>query len=300
MLSIRLKGVRKKVESSPTRKHIALDGKTGRGSVDYANGKSAIHTLNAWCVESGIVIGQMDVEEKTNEITAAPELLKLLDIRGATVTMDAMGCQTEIASAVIKGGGNYLLAVKENQPSLYHDIETAFKFADTSLDAPLTDMPPPVIAGYTHEGKAHGRLETRTVEICRDLSWLSAPEKWSGLSFFVRIQRERIILSTGKLSQETVYYIGSNKHATAESAGQQIRRHWSIENELHWVLDMAFREDEARHRARNVAKNMTIVRQFSLNVIKGDKTRTLGVANSRKMAGWDKNYLINLLTKSMG
>lgn len=301
LLSIRLKAVHKKVRSvSRSEKHIALDGKTGRGSVDHANGKSAIHTLNAWCVESGLVIGQMDVDSKTNEITAAPELLKLLDIRGATVTMDAMGCQTEIASAVIKGGGNYLLAVKENQPSLYHDIETAFNFADTSQNAPVVGLAAPEIERYAHEGKAHGRFETRTVEICRDLSWLSAPEKWPGLNFFVRIQRERTILSSGKLSKETVYYIGSNQHATAESAGRQIRRHWSIENELHWVLDMAFREDEARHRARNAAKNMTTIRQFALNVIKGDKNRTLGVANSRKMAGWDKNYLINLLTKSMG
>jgi len=279
-------------------RQIVVDGKTNRRSADKVNGKSAIHTLNAWAVDAGIVVGQMNVDCKTNEITATPELLRLLDIRDATLTMDALGCQSEIARAVIDGGGDYLLAVKKNQPSLYHDIETAFNFADSSREHPLVDLPAPFIGRNIDVDKGHGRVEVRSVELCRDLSWISEPERWLDMSFFVRVQRERTSTSTGKTTTETAYYIGSNKDATAESAGLQIRRHWSIENEMHWVLDMAFREDEARHRARNTGKNMTTIRQFALNVIKGDKNRKVGVANSRKMAGWDHNYLLELLVKS--
>jgi predicted transposase YbfD/YdcC len=292
LLSIRIKS------SVQIERQLAVDGKTNRRSVDRTNGKSAIHTLNAWAVDSGVVIGQMNVDSKTNEISATPELLRLLDIKGCTISMDAMGCQAEIASQVADGGANYLLAVKENQPRLYHDIETAYNFADSSVARPLAALPSPIIESITDVNKDHGRVEERTVELCRDLSWLQEPEKWAKVAFFVRVKRRRTTLSSGKISSETAYYIGSNNNATAESIGLQIRRHWSIENELHWVLDMAFREDEARHRSRNVGKNMTIIRQFALNVIKGDKNRKLGVANSRKRAGWDHQYLLDLLVKS--
>jgi predicted transposase YbfD/YdcC len=292
LLSIRIKS------SAKGERQLAVDGKTNRRSIDRANRKSAIHTLNAWAVESGVVVGQMDVDSKTNEITATPELLRLLDIRGCTISMDAMGCQTEIAAKIVDGGGNYLLAVKENQPGLYHDIEAAYKFVDSSRERPLVELSAPVIERSTEVNKDHGRVEERTVELCRDLSWLREPARWAKVDFFVRVERKRTTLSTGKVSTEIAYYIGSNKNATAESIGLQIRRHWLIENGLHWVLDMAFREDEARHRARNAGKNMTIIRQFALNVIKSDRTRKLGVANSRKRAGWDNQYLLNLLAKS--
>jgi predicted transposase YbfD/YdcC len=276
-----------------------LDGKTNRRSVDKANGKSAIHTLNAWSVEAGIVVGQLNVDGKTNEITATPELLRLLDIRGATITMDALGCQSEIARSIIEGGADYILSVKQNQPSLQHDIETAFNFIESSKERPLVELPAPLIERHVEVEKSHGRIETRTVELCRDLSWIGEPERWLGLNF-VCVHRERTILSTSKTTTETVYFIGSNKTATAESAGVHIRRHWSIENEMHWVLDMAFREDEARHRAKNAAQNMTTIRHFALNLIKSDKTRKLGVANSRKIAAWSHDYLLKLLVLSGG
>jgi len=292
LLSMRIK------ELPKLERQIVVDGKTNRRSVDKANGKSAIHTLNAWAVDTGIVVGQMTVESKTNEITATPELLRLLDIRGTTITMDALGCQSEIAMTIVEGGAHYLLSVKQNQPGLYHDIETAFNFVDSSVERPLMDLPAPLVERSVEVDKGHGRVEVRSVELCRDLSWISEPERWLELDFMVRVQRERTNTSTGKITTETAYYIGSNEDATAESAGLQIRRHWSIENEMHWVLDMAFREDEARHRARNTGKNMTTIRQFALNVIKGDKNRKVGVANSRKLAGWDHNYLLNLLVKS--
>lgn len=294
LLSIRIK------EFSKQDRQIAFDGKTSRRSADKANGRSAIHTLNAWAVEAGIVVGQMNVDGKTNEITATPELLRLLDIRGATITMDAMGCQIEIARSIVDGGADYLLAVKQNQSGLCHDVETAFNFIDTSKERPLIDLQAPLIERHVTVEKGHGRIEVRAVELCRDLSWISEPERWLGLDFFVRVHRERTNLSTSKTTTETAYFIGSSKTVTAETAGTHIRRHWSIENEMHWVLDMAFREDEARHRAKNAGKNMTTIRQFSLNVIKGDKNRKVGVANSRKLAGWDPNYLLKLLVLSAG
>jgi predicted transposase YbfD/YdcC len=287
---------------------IVLDGKTSRRSFDPANGKKAIHTLNAWAVESGIAIGQMNVDSKTNEITAIPELLELLDIRNTTVTTDAIGCQSAVAEAIIAKGADYVLAVKENQPTLLHDIEQAFQIADSKGGKPIGNLQPAAIEHWANIEKGHGRIEERSIDLCRDLWWLSQPEKWLGINFYVRVTRNRTILATGKESTETAYYIGSNANATPETIGHQIRRHWAIENECHFVLDTAFREDEARHRAKNAAKNMTVVRKFALNVIKGDKTLRkdkrgyrpikLGVANKRKLAGWDKNYLINLLTES--
>lgn len=277
---------------------IALDGKTSRRSFDPTNGKSAIHTLNAWAVESGLVIGQRTVDSKTNEITAIPEFLKILDIRGATVTADALNCQTAIATAIKEGGGEYLLSVKENQPTLHHDVETTFKFVEQSREKPILDLPAPIVEEANTLEKGHGRLEERCIKLCRDLSWLSNPDKWSDLNYFASVTRRRENLSTGKVSTETAYYIGSDSSADASQILSRIRRHWAVENECHWVLDQAFREDEARHRAKNVGQNMAAIRKFALNIIKQDKNRKLGVANTRKIAGWDDNYLLKLLTQS--
>jgi predicted transposase YbfD/YdcC len=253
-------------------KHIAIDGKTSRRSFDTASGKRAVHTVSAWMSEAGLVIGQKETETKSNEITAIPELLSVLDLRGVTITIDAMGCQREIAETILTGGGDYLLAVKDNQPTLHRDLQTTF---DEAADS-----------------------RQRTVTLCRDLAWLTSAQHWSGLSFVAQVVRQRTVLSTGKTSTETAYYIGSDAGATASSTAQKIRQHWSIENSLHWVLDMAFREDEARHRAKNTAQNMTTLRHFALNIIKSDPDRKLGVANTRKRAGWDRDYLIKLLTNT--
>jgi predicted transposase YbfD/YdcC len=222
--------------------------------------------------------------------------LQVLDLRRATVTIDAMGCQIEIAKTILEGDGNYLLAVKDNQPTLHHDIQTTFAEAADERQRALDEQPRPVVEVFQEVDKGHGRVETRTVSLCRDLAWMMTAERWRGLDFVVQIVRERTVITTGKTSSETAYYIGSDADATAETAGSAIRRHWGIENQLHWVLDLAFREDEARHRAKNTAQNMTTLRHFALNIVKQDPARKLGVANSRKRAGWDRNYLIKLLT----
>jgi len=287
LLAVRLKA---------TSKHIAVDGKTSRRSFDNESGKGPVHTVSAWMSETGLVLGQRQTDAKSNEITAIPELLQLLDLREATVTIDAMGCQTEIAKTICGGGGHYLLAVKDNQPTLHEDLQVTFAEADDDRRRTVDEQPRPAVEVFEHLDKGHGRVETRTVSLSRDLAWLTTAERWEDLSFVVRIVRQRHVQATGKTSTETAYYIGSDEAATAAAAADKIRRHWGIENQLHWVLDLAFREDEARHRAPNTAANMTTLRHFALNLIKADKRRKLGVANARKRAGWDRSYLVSLLT----
>lgn len=277
-------------------KHIAVDGKTSRGSVDTAHDRLAIHTVSAWLSDEGLVLGQLKIADKSNEITAIPELLRSLDLRGATVTIDALGCQTDIAKTIVDGGGQYLLAVKENQPALYKDLVTTFAEAADERRRSVDEQPRPACERHTDTDKGHGRLEQRTVELCHDLAWVTTADRWPGLATLIKVTRERTIQATGKTSSETAYYISSNAQLGAPAAAFRIRRHWSVENELHWVLDMAFREDDARHRARHLAENFTTLRHFALNLIKRYPERRIGVAGTRKRAGWDHNFLLAVLT----
>ena len=279
LLALRLKSVDR---------HIAVDGKTSRRSFDTARGQTALHTVSAWLTEAGLVLAQQKTADKSNEITAIPELLRVLDLKGATITIDAMGCQTEIAKTIIEGGGNYLIAVKT--------------FAEASNDRKRScdELVRPEVEIFEDHDKGHGRMEKRSVSITRNLDWLTDGERWPGLKVLVQVRRERTLLATQKTSSETAYYIGSDGPVGAERAGQTIRRHWGVESELHWVLDMAFREDEARHRSHNTAQNMTTLRHFAINIIKGDNSRKVGVANSRKRAGFDRRYLLQLLLGANG
>ena len=277
-------------------RHIAVDGKTSRRSFDGAHDQPAVHTVSAWLSEAGLVLGQRKTGVKSNEIIAIPELLRVLDLRGATVTIDAMGCQTEIAATIVAGGGHYVLQAKDNQPTLRQDIATTFAEAADERRRTVDEVPRPTVERFEEVDKGHGRVEQRTLALCRDLSWLTTAERWPGLRFVAQMVRERTLLATHETSTETSYYLGSDPAATATTTAATIRRHWSIENQLHWVLDVAFREDDARHRARNTAQNLTTLRHFALNIIKQDGARKVGVANARRRAGWDRNYLIKLLT----
>ena len=283
-----------KVRLESMGRHIAVDGKTSRRSFDHVKNQPAIHTVSAWLSDEGLVLGQFKTREKSNEITAIPELLKMIDLRGATVTVDAMGCQTGIAEEIITGGGNYLLAVKQNQPTLHADIHEAFSDALREYRQPMD--PPLAVERWSDTNKDHGRIEERTLLLCRDLSWITRRDQWKELAFIARMENTRIDVRTGKVTTEHRYFIGSDSQSSSEKVGQLIRRHWGIENELHWVLDMAFREDEARHRAQHCAANLTTLRHFTLNLIKNSPNRKLGIPNSRKRAGWDRTYLIELLT----
>ncbi len=277
-------------------RHIAIDGKTSRRSYDTAHDRPAIHTVSAWLSNEGLVLGQIKTAEKSNEISAIPELLRVIDLRDATVTIDAMGCQTEIAKAIVGGGGDYLLAVKENQAALHEDLVATFAEAADARTRGVEELSQPTVEIFEETDKGHGRIEKRSLELCRDLGWVMTSDRWHGLAYLVKVTRERTVLSTNKTSTETAYYIGSSATLDAAGAALRIRRHWSVENELHWVLDMAFREDEARHRARHLAENLTTLRHFALNLLKSFPNRRLGIAASRKRAGWDHDYLLQVLT----
>lgn len=274
--------------------HIAIDGKTSRRSHDMGKGKPALHTVSAWLSGAGLVLGQVKTHEKSNEITAIPELLRTLNLKGATVTIDAMGCQTEIAEVIVEKEGHYVLSVKDNQPTLRQEIATTF--AETNSEGRrFDDSPALAVQTWTQVDKGHGRLEERTVAICHDLRHILTADRWQGLAFVAKVERTRTVLSTQKTSSETAYYIGSNGCASAEQVAGWIRSHWSIEVGLHWVLDLAFAEDTLRHRSKNTAQNMATLRHFALNIVKSCKTRKLGVANTRRQAGFSRAFMVDLL-----
>lgn len=268
---------------------IALDGKQLRRSHDKGAGHSAIHMLSAWASENQLVLGQLRVDEKSNEITAIPELLEALDIHDCIVTIDAMGCQTAIAQTIVDGGGDYLLQLKENQRLLYADTELLF----SDLPAVGIHVAAPYITREVN--KDHGRIEIRQAWVITEpktLWALRGTEKWPKLTAIIKIQSERILAD--KRESNIRYYLASFL-ITAQQAITMTRHHWHIENALHWVLDMAFREDECRIRKDHGAHNFAILRHIALNLLKQEKTSKLGVKNKRLKAGWDHDYLFRVL-----
>jgi predicted transposase YbfD/YdcC len=258
---------------------VSIDGKTVRGSRDKFHAKKAIHLVSAWANANQIVLGQVKVDDKSNEITAIPELLDQLDIEGDTVTIDSMGCQKEIAQKIIGCQADYVLAVKGNQPNLEAQIEQSFQ-----LEKPAETF-------ETIE-KGHGRIETRRCSLIRDLKWVEAKEEWTGLRTIVRMYRKREIGE--KSEEETTYYITSSD-AGAEKIAKIIRSHWGIEVSLHWSLDVTFGEDHSRKRTGNSDQNFALVRKIALNLLKADKTVKIGIKGKRLKAGWDTEYLLKIL-----
>ncbi len=266
---------------------IAIDGKTLRRSHDKSLGKSAIHMVSAWASENRLVLGQTKVAEKSNEITAIPELLALLDISGCIVTIDAMGCQKEIARLIIEDSGDYVLALKENQGQLYQEVKELFE--DESLVATEGDF---------HEtvNKGHGRLEHRRCWSLADqecLSYLNLRGEWTGLQSVAKVTGERRIGE--KVSIESRYYI-SSLSGDAKQLLWAVREHWGIENSLHWVLDIAFREDESRVRKGHGPENLATMRHMALNLLRQETTSKGGVKARRLRAGWDETYLLKVLS----
>lgn len=265
---------------------VAIDGKTARRSHDKYSGKSAIHLVNAWASGNRVVLGQVKTDTKSNEITAIPELLKILELKGCIVTIDAMGCQKDIATAIADKGADYVLAVKENQKSLYEDIEFFFtaeqknNFKDVKMDY------------YETIEKGHGRIETRRYWTTAEIDWLKEPGLWKNLNIIGMVESER---QTGeKISIEKRYFISSLKN-DAKIFGKAVRERWGVENGLHWVLDIAFREDESRKRAGYAAENFALLRLIALNLLRQERGTKLGVKGKRLKAGWDNNYLLKVL-----
>ena len=266
--------------------HIAIDGKTLRRSHNRRAGRAAIHMVSAFVRENGMVLGQVKTDEKSNEITAIPELLQSLNVKGCTVTIDAMGCQKAIAKQIVDQGGDYLLAVKGNQEKLYEDVMRVFAEAE-AVDFKDYDMD-----AYETSEKAHGRLETRRYWVMPSKTWLTEDKPWANLCTIGVTESERTL--NGKTTSEMRYFIGSLASDAKEFANA-VRGHWAIENNLHWVLDIAFREDESRVRIGNAAANFALLRHIAINALKKDKSVKIGVKGKRLKAGWDEEYLMKIL-----
>jgi predicted transposase YbfD/YdcC len=268
---------------------IAVDGKQLRGSHDQETGKEAIYMVSAWATQNQLVLGQAKVAEKSNEIKAIPELLRLLEITGCIVTIDALGTQTEIAETIIAGGGDYLLAVKENQGHLFEDIQYLFA-VDVAQGFESTQH------SYAKTvNKGHGRMETRecwAIENKEYLTLIRNYQQWKGLKSIVRIVSQRQIGEN--LEVKTRYFI-SSLPANAKVILKSKRSHWKIENQLHWVLDIAFREDHSRVRKDHAAENLAVLRHMALNLLKNEKTAKGGIHAKRLQAGWNHDYLLTLL-----
>lgn len=274
---------------------IAIDGKTNRRT--FSGLTRALHVVSAFATANGVSLGQVATEQKSNEITAIPELLKIIDISGCLITTDAMGCQTDIAADIVARGGDYLLAVKGNQGLLYRDVKACF--------ARLSDDPTilAVHSSNTTDNTGHGRLEKRVCDVLSGstiIDQIRHKNNWVDLNTIVRVTATRTSKKTGEVTEATRYYICSLNNPSAERIQRAVREHWGVENGLHWTLDMAMREDDSRIRTDHAPANMSVLRHIALNLVRMDKTRKVGIKASLKKAGWDTKYLEKLLGIALG
>lgn len=269
-------------------KHIAIDGQQLRRSHDKAAGQAALHMVSAWSSKNGLVLGQEKVRAKSNEIIAIPVLLELLDITNCVITIDALGCQTEIAQKIVTAGADYVLALKKNQENLYNTTAALFT-KPSEIQATHCDY-------YRQSNTGHGRMESRECWATNDKEYLAYIEQelghWEGLQSLVAVRAKRCL--NGICSTATRYFI-SSLPPDAKLLLHFVRTHWGIENQLHWVLDLAFREDESRVRKGHAPENLAIMRHLCLNWLTKEKTAPCGTKAKRLKAGWDMGYLLKVL-----
>lgn len=268
-------------------KQIAVDGKTSRGVGRGSGGAEKLHMVTAWVKEDEISLGQIMIDEKSNEIPAIPMLLDTLDIGGATVTIDAMGCQTDIAQCIRAREANYVLAVKQNQPTLHEDIKTYFDWAiEDSIEKKNLSV-------YKTQERAHGRITTRRTTVTNDVAWFEGKERWIDLKSF--IMQESITSIKDKVTSETRFYI-SSLEGDAQIHARFIRGHWSIENQLHWRLDAQFGEDNSLIHKNHAPANLSILRKIALAILKKDTSRKMSVSRKQRLAAYDNSFLQHLLS----
>lgn len=278
----------KSIKNLLSSEQIAIDGKTVRHSYDRNQEQKAIVMVSAWARKSGLVLAQRKVSKKSNEITAVPELLKALELEGAIVTLDAMGCQTKIVNQVVNQKADYLISLKKNQSGLYKRVNDLFQLtlSQDKINSKSSD--------YSVSESGHGRTEKRHYHVLNNVSEIvDKKQKWSNLSSVVRVEYSRQ-LKNGTTKLESRYFITSLSQG-AEELVEYIRGHWSIENQLHWVLDVDFKEDDSRIRKDNAPENLAVIRHIALNLLNQDKSSKGSIKGKRKKAGWDDDYLLHLL-----
>jgi predicted transposase YbfD/YdcC len=266
---------------------VSIDGKRLCNSGEQGK-KAVIHMVSAWSNANNMVLGQLKVNDKSNEITAIPALLDLLMVKGCWITIDAMGCQKDITAKIKEHGAEYILAVKDNQKHLHDDIQEAFKQCKAEPSDVQTDLD-------------HGRIEKRTCRIITDTDWVCNKEDWQGLKTLIEITSERTMKATGNTETQTRHYI-SSAVSTAQKFNEAVRDHWGIENKLHWVLDVTFGEDDSMKRAGTAAENFSFITKMAVNLLyqfeykKG--ARKVSLKTKRKRAGWDNDFLFAILAKA--
>ncbi len=276
-----LQGVRQAAPAAAG-KVVAIDGKTLRRTFDRAQGLGALHLVSAWATANGLTL---------DEITASPQLIELLDLKDCVVTIDAAGCQKDIAAQIVAKEADYVLALKENQPTLYEQVSDYF------LEQLEKEGPDRKLRHHRQVEEGHGRSETRETFVAPATKEMVASGAWLGLATVVLVIRRCVEHATGKSSDEVRYFISSLPAKVKRLAGA-VRQHWGIENSLHWVLDVAFNEDRLRQRDRNGIENLALLNRLAVSLLRQDKTIKAGVKCKRKAAGWDDDYLLQLLFDS--
>lgn len=266
---------------------IGIDGKTLRHSYDRGANKGAIHMVSAWASSQRLILGQRKVDDKSNEITAIPKLIQLLELNGCIVTIDAMGCQKEIARLLINKGADYCLCLKGNQGNIYQDVEQLFKQAIANQWKGIEH------SFYQTIEKGHGRIEIRRYWTMAQTKFLIDSEQWTGLQSIGMVESVRKIGS--ETTTEVRYFLNSFE-SDAQVFAHAVRSHWHIENCLHWRLDVSFREDNCRIRKDYAPQNLAVVRHIALNLLSRDRSEKMGIENKRLKAGWDNDYLVKILT----
>jgi predicted transposase YbfD/YdcC len=277
--------VQSKMESQNGRV-ISIDGKAQRGTAQKGKPHSFVHIVSAWSTSGHLTLGQLKVDGKSNEITAIPKLLDVIDVEGTIITIDAMGCQTQIADKIVEKNADYVLSLKGNQGNLIDEVENYFHQAES------IDFEGVACDAIGSKECGHGRVEKREVYTTEDIDWLPQKDEWRGIKTIIMVISNRTLQNVS--SVERRYYI-SSLSANALILAQIIRGHWGIENQAHWILDVAFREDEQSANAGNIGENMSLIRRIALNMLKQEKSVKCGIEIRRQAAGWDNEYLLKVI-----